>query len=177
MKINYQIQIKVKNGAWYERAKDFPTLEAFEQWDEEKTARFSHQLAFKFKHVVHSIEKFDNIEKSLSFVDENKQPAYITLTDLCIIEFKGEKSEFLIVSESIVDQIYIEKRSKSKTYVYCYIKEDTEFYGLTDNIWLSEAHAKILESKATGEWTITSPAVEVISFGGLMPTFQERNDE
>lgn len=166
MNINYQIQIKAKNADWYERAKDFPSLEEFEKWDDQRTARFSYQLSFKFNHAVHSIEKFENASHSIIFIDEHKNELSVQLDNLLVIEFKGDISQHLIISESILEQSFIEKRSKAKTYVYCYIKENTEFISVSENILLSAEHINLIEKTITKPCTVIAPAVELILFGG-----------
>ncbi len=177
MKINYQIRIKVKNAEWYERAKDFKSVEAFEVWDQDKTARYVHQVAFKFTINVESIVMSENVTHDVLCKDENQDQVSILIPNLRVIEFNGEINTHVLISESLIDQAFIEKRGKGKTYVNCYLKADVEYHDLSENMWLSDKHLKMIRERFPDRCNFVLPKIELISFGGVMPTFHDRNDD
>jgi hypothetical protein len=143
--INYNILIKAKNADWYESAKEFGSIKEWEQWNDGKMPRYVREVFFKFMFPVLSIEVQEKSNHEFEFFNSQKESVKLLIPDLRIITFKGEVTEAKVfVSESILEQSFIEKNKKNKTYVYCYIKENAEYDEMCDSLWLSIPHRLLM---------------------------------
>ena len=169
MKIDYTITIRLKDKHWYDLADKSESVKEFEAWDDERTPRYRREVAFRSQFDVLSIQEQKNASYPINLLDSSQNPHTQVLSGLRVLNFVGAtQSEQVIISESLIDQVFIEDKSKSKVYIYGYIKEDVNCYEVASNIWLSEEHKEVLNRQVESPFTFLVPDIKLLKSGGIM---------
>jgi hypothetical protein len=147
------VNIKVRNPEWYwpkERLidstkKDSMSRKEWEMLNEDKIPKHSEEVDFEFKFDVKSYKDNRNSEYHLTInvsdnVDfTNPSTHNVIIKNVTVVGFIGDKEEsYVVVSNELIHQfISAKKNANGRLYWYFYLKEDSDYVRLTDNIWIS----------------------------------------
>lgn len=148
------VSIRVRNQDFYEAFEEFKKSQGdlkmsqrdWMVYNDDKIQIHSTYVGFEFNFVVNSFNIKESREYDLEVfsIDEgekNKPKKNIFhLDNVQIVEFRGDKkNSFVVISNELFHQkIHIENGGSDHKYLYFYLKENTDYNRLSNNIWLSD---------------------------------------
>ena len=153
----------------------------------DKIPKHSAEVDFEYKFEVKSYKdnrdsKFE-ITLYTSNSESNSNPLSVTYTlhDVTVVDFVGdlEQSHVVVSNELIHQFISARKNRNGRFYWYFYLKENSEYVKLTNNIWLSSIEFKKILNQLERFAIKKDPNLEIRSLCGLIPAlpFYEDTDE
>ena len=147
------VNIKVRNPEWYwtkeqlteSKKKDSMSRKEWEMLTEDKIPKHSAEVDFEYNFDVISYKdnrnsKFDiTLFNTSNETNTNPLPVTFTLHDVTMVEFAGElEKSYVVVSNELIHQFMSARRNRNgRFYWYFYLKENSEYVKLTNNIWVS----------------------------------------
>ena len=150
-----------------------------------KIPKYSAEVDFDFMFYVKSyIDKRDSDFYLTVYVSNKNDKTYpavhnILVKDVTVVGFIGDKEEsYVIVSNELIHQfISAKKNSNSKLYWYFYLKENSDYVQLSDNIFLSNVEFENLTNQF-GKFAIEiDPKIMRRKFSGSFPARVLGNSE
>lgn len=147
------VNIKVRNPEWYwpkermsdSKNKDSMSRKEWEMLNEDKIPKHSAEVDFEYNFDVISYKDNRNSKFGITLFKTNNEttnnplPVTFTLHDVTVVEFDGglEKS-YVVVSNELIHQFISARQNRNgRFYWYFYLKENSEYVKLTNNIWVS----------------------------------------
>jgi len=165
--------------------KDSMSRKEWEMLNEDKIPKHSIEVDFEYNFDVISYKdnrnsKFDiTLFNTSNEANTNPLPVTFTLHDVTVVEFAGElEKSYVIVSNELIHQfISAKKNSNSKLYWYFYLKENSDYVQLSDNIFLSNVEFENLTNQF-GKFAIEmDPKIKRRKFSGSFPARVLGNSE
>lgn len=187
------VNIKVRNPEWYwtkeqiaeSKKKGSMSRAEWEMLNEDKIPKYSAEVDFDFMFDVKSyIDKRDSDFYLTVYVSNKNDKTYpavhnILVKDVTVVGFIGDKEEsYVIVSNELIHQfISAKKNSNGKLYWYFYLKENSDYVQLSDNILLSNAEFEKLTNQF-GKFAIEmDPKIKRRKFSSSFPARELGNSE
>ena len=109
-------------------------------------------FGYNFEVEHHSENRKANYELAVYYLEneesESQQKHTVILENVTIVEFiGGNKKSLVVISNDLIYQYIGSKMKEGKFYWYFYLKEDSHYVKLLDNIWVTEEQYQQLEKQ------------------------------
>lgn len=164
-----QVRVKAKKPEWYETAKEFGGIEAYEKWDQGKSPRYRQKVAFKAKFPVLSYEVYENKSVELPLFTMKGIKVMVPLSKIRLLTLYGKDEEIQVyISESILGKRLEQENKKGNIYLYAFIDEYAKYVYVAPNIWLSQEHFDTVKENVGGTFNIDVTDIDLLSRSGLL---------